>query len=322
MSGTEKFRSLSVAELGLSQFTSSPAVDTLTAIEHIPPLLDDSDRHLVTVRELMSDNYAGVILSGPPGTGKSFYARRIALTLAKGVVERVRFIQFHPSFQYEDFVQGYIPGATGFEMKNKVFLDICRDALEDTENLYILVIDELSRTDVARVFGEVLTYIERSKRDMEFTLQSGDIAIVPSNVFIVATMNPWDKGVDDVDVALERRFATMNMPPDREQLASMLDMKAVDEAVKTALQAFFDALQKADNEYCRIGHAYFVSATDAASVRRLWNYQLHPYFKRICRSDRETLRKIEGMWKQMVQDKVYPATIVEAPQPNADLGAQ
>lgn len=320
MSGTEKFRSLSVADLGLSQLSSSPTTAGPVETEDAPALLDESDQHLVAVRELMSDNYAGVILSGPPGTGKSYYARRIALTLAKGVSERVRFIQFHPSFQYEDFVQGYIPGTKGFEMKDKIFLEVCRDALEDADNLYILVIDELSRTDVARVFGEVLTYIEHSKRGMEFTLQSGDIAIVPSNVFIVATMNPWDKGVDDMDVALERRFATMNMPPDREQLATMLENKVADEGVRTALQSFFDALQKTENEYCRIGHAYFVSATDPASVRRLWTYQLHPYFKRICRSDREALRKIEGMWKQMVQEKVYPAAVIDVPEPSADAG--
>lgn len=320
MSGADKFRNLSVADLGLTQASSLPASSASVEAGSASTLLDESDQRLLAVRELLSDKYAGVILSGPPGTGKSYYARRIALTLAKGVSDRVRFIQFHPSFQYEDFVQGYIPGAKGFEMKDKVFLEVCRDALEDSDNLYILVIDELSRTDVARVFGEVLTYIERSKRDLEFTLQSGDIAIVPSNVFIVATMNPWDKGVDDVDVALERRFATIDMPPDREQLASMLEREAVDEGVKIALQSFFDALQKTENEFCRIGHAYFVSATNPASTRRLWTYQLHPYFKRVCRSDRETLRKIEGMWKQMVQEKVYPTAAIDAPEQNADAG--
>lgn len=107
-------------------------------------------------------------------------------------------------------------------------------AQTDPEHKYILVIDELSRADVGRVFGEALTYVERTKRELPFNIASGDEIKVPSNLVILATMNPFDRGVDEVDSAFERRFAKVSMDPDREFLEGILGHNGMDEALKRA----------------------------------------------------------------------------------------
>lgn len=298
-----KIRHLTVDELGLP-LPSAEADDRIQKPEIEPrlvtSLLQDENEILQTVRDVMRDGYAGAIFSGPPGTGKTWYARQVALTLAQGNPEQVSFVQFHPSYQYEDFVYGFDPSGNGWVPGRRVFAELCSNAFDDPERLYVLVIDEFSRTDVARVFGEVLTYIEVSKRGMPFTLQSGEEMVVPPNLFILATMNPWDRGVDDLDVAMERRFATVDFPPDPEVLAKHLEGTSLTEAVRSGLLKFFSALQKQDNDQCRIGHAYFNYVSDEASLERLWRFRLLPHFKRASRLDRGLLQKLEGMWRSMV----------------------
>ena len=112
----------------------------------------------------------------------------------------------------------------------------------DPENTYVLVIDELSRADVGRVFGEALTYVERTKRELPFNIANGDKIKVPSNFVILATMNPFDRGVDEVDAAFERRFAKISMDPDRELLDELLTDNDMDEALKKRVIGWFSLI--------------------------------------------------------------------------------
>ena len=300
----DRVRQLSVADMELplpeSGALADLDIDLSPAPAPVSPPLPKDDPFLRTTLQLMKDGYAGAILSGPPGTGKTWYARKLALALSGEDEECVAFVQFHPSYQYEDFVQGYVPAASGFILQPKVFATLCASALENPDRQYVLVIDEFSRTDAARVFGEILTYIETSKRGMSFTLQSGDNFVVPANLFLIATMNPWDKGVDDMDVALERRFATIDFLPDRDSLSKMITGTELSESTQNGLLRFFEAIQHIDNEHCHVGHAYFAYVTDADSLSRLWQYRLNPHFRRSCRADKALLKRIESMWAQMV----------------------
>ena len=147
---------------------------------------------MLEVQQLLNDGFAGVVFSGPPGTSKSWYAREVALSLVGGDLERVDFVQFHPGYQYEDFIEGYVPNEKGgFDPVPRTFLRMCETAKSTSETV-VIVIDELSRTDVVRVFGEALTYLETSKRQITFTLASGRTVFVPHNLIVIATMNPWD----------------------------------------------------------------------------------------------------------------------------------
>lgn len=277
--------------------------------------LDESDPLLQLVEALRGDGFSGVVLSGPPGTSKSWYARELAIYLADGAADRVRFVQFHPSYQYEDFVESYELVRDGsYQPKARLFLEVC-EAARVSDGLHVLVIDELSRSDAVRVFGEALTYLETSKRDVEFELSSGRRVSIPKNLFIVATMNPWDRGVDEIDMAFERRFAKIEMPPSALLLKKLLEANGVVEPVKGAIERFFVRLQRSKNEHARIGHAYFSRVKDLAALRRLWDHQLSFHFERAFRLNPDERREIDEAWASFLSEVTPPAQEGLAPEP-------
>lgn len=265
----------------------------------------------------LAEIFGGVILSGPPGTSKSYFAAAAGQVLAGNNKRRLRFVQFHASYQYEDFMLGFRPkDAGGFAYKEGPFLELIRTAATDPENSYVLVIDELSRADVGRVFGEALTYVERTKRALPFNIANGDEIAVPSNFVIIATMNPFDRGVDEVDAAFERRFAKISMDPDRELLDDMLTDNAMDDDLRARVLGWFSRINghARKNPAAAVGHAYFATATDVASLIDIWEYQLKYLVQRAFRRDEPTREALETAWHHVV------TTAQPSPIDSADAG--
>ena len=159
-----------------------------------------------------------VILLGAPGVGKTFAAKRLAYSMM-GVMDssRVKTVQFHQSYTYEDFIEGFRPSVsgTGFDIKKGVFYNFCKEAENDPENDYFFIIDEINRGNLSKIFGELFTLIEadkRGKRKMEL-LYSSDNFSVPKNVYIIGMMNTADRSLAMIDYALRRRFAFFEMKP-------------------------------------------------------------------------------------------------------------
>jgi len=216
--------------------------------------LKDDDPIFQEVRYLIEvDNWGGVLLQGAPGTGKSWYARQIAIKMTDGDRRRIREVQFHPSYQYEDFVEGYVPkGSAGFILRDKHLLEMVQVA-NSIDGPVVLVIDEFSRTDPARVLGEAMTYMEGSLREIEFSLPSGRRISIPRNLVFLATMNPDDRSVDEIDAAMERRWAKIHLKPDVDKLREFLTNNGVEGVMLGAVVEFFIALQS----HIEVGHALF-----------------------------------------------------------------
>lgn len=278
------------------------------------PVIDRDDPALVEVMDVL-DQYWGAILSGPPGTSKSHRASAVARALADFEEERFTFTQFHQSYQFDDFIEGYRPKEGpegGFERRNGVFVDFCERARERPDKLYILVIDELSRGDVGRVFGEALTYIERSRRNQLFTLPSGRKFSVPKNLRIIATMNPLDRGVDEVDAAFERRFGKIATNPDASALRERLDENAMEPALAAAVINWFNAMntQSETTPTAAVGHTYLWDATDEASLRRTWRYQLSHLVDRAFRLDPALRTRFSNEW-----EAIFAPAAIAPPDP-------
>jgi len=165
-----------------------------------------------------------VIFQGPPGTGKTHVAQRLAKRLAGGK-ERVTLVQFHPSYAYEDFVEGYRPdledGQPTFVLRSGPLLQAAERARSDPGNLHFLVIDEINRGNVAKVFGELYFLLEY--RDEEVRLQYSNRPFsLPENLYIIGTMNTADRSIALVDLALRRRFSFVEFHPDDEPIKGLL----------------------------------------------------------------------------------------------------
>lgn len=255
--------------------------------------VSDDDPVFDQTRKLLSDDQAsGILFVGPPGTGKSWYARQIAIKLCGGRREALREVQFHPAYQYEDFVEGYVPAlGGGFTLADKHLLEMAAVA-DGTNEPVVLVIDELTRTDPSRVMGEVLTYMERSLRGIEFRLPSGRAAKLPANLVFLATANLEDRSVDELDAAMERRWSKILLEPDTGRVAAFLTENGMRERDVTAISNFFKAVQ----EFIPLGHAYFRKVANAASMERLWSSQILPQLQRRHRYEPVQLAAANAIW--------------------------
>ena len=222
----------------------------------------DVERHNVLVSLLRCKK--NIILQGAPGVGKTFAAKRLAYSImGEKDTSRFMMIQFHQSYSYEDFIMGFRPSKTGFELVPGPFYQFCKTAQDDDERDYFFVIDEINRGNLSKIFGELLMLIEQDKRGEKLRLlYSNELFSVPPNVHIIGMMNTADRSLAMIDYALRRRFAFFEMEPafDSEGFKSMVDtvehpkFPALIEQVK-ALNCFISKDESLGDGF-RIGHSY------------------------------------------------------------------
>lgn len=276
---------------------------TLTAEEKdssVEEGLPEDDPILNEVKGLLGIGTSGIILRGAPGTGKSWYADRIALSLTDCDRSRIFRVQFHPSFTYEDFFDGYRPSEaskSGFEITGKIFRKAIVKATE-TEGAVVLLIDEINRGNTAKIFGEALTYIEHGWRNVKFAPRLGTEEIsVPSNLIVLATMNPHDRSITPLDMALLRRFDHIEIPPNGETATDFL-VKAGMSVNHAALVAnWFGTLQGLLP--FGIGHTFFLNVSDEGKLGLVWRYRILPFCELILEYEPQRLSDVKQSYEAL-----------------------
>ena len=243
--------------------------------------LDES--FLKKVRQLLEEKKQ-VIFQGPPGTGKTYVAQALAECLA-GYKERVMLVQFHPSYAYEDFVQGFRPrnDGNGFELRDGPLLRAAESATVDKNSKHFLVIDEINRGNLAKVFGELYFLLEYRDKRMRLQYSDEDFSL-PENLYIIGTMNTADRSIALVDMALRRRFYFVEFHPDKSPVKGLLRRYLKGNSLET-MEWVADVVDRAneqlgDDRHAAVGPSHFMKQDlNDAMVERIWEYGVLPYIE-------------------------------------------
>jgi len=240
------------------------------------------------------------IFYGPPGTGKTYVARKLAELYADGNPERVALVQFHPSYAYEDFVEGYRPaeinGQPGFSLTHGPLRRIASLAARNPSAHHVLIIDEINRANIAKVFGELYFLLEYRREDIALQYSPGERFGLPPNLFIIGTMNSADRSIALVDAALRRRFHFVPFFPDAPPIQGLLRRYLKRERPAMAFVAdLVDAVNdRLPDRQLAIGPSHFMRADlDDVVLERVWEHSVLPFLAEQFLGEEERLAEFE-----------------------------
>lgn len=261
-------------------------------------LSGDSYDTLVSVLK----NKKNIILQGAPGVGKTFIARRLAYSImGKKDEQCIEMVQFHQNYSYEDFIIGYKPVENGFELRQGVFFNFCRKAVNHPKKDFFFIIDEINRGNMSKIFGELLMVIERDYRGREIKLAySSELSlIVPQNLYIIGMMNTADRSLAMIDYALRRRFSFFEMEPGFDSDGFVKYQKKLKNKVFDNLITKIKELNKAilsdpslGKGFC-IGHSYFCEQKSCTNewLREVVEFDIVPMLSEYWFDENEKLQQ-------------------------------
>ncbi len=303
---------------GICQIHKQDIIDKLSRIFSEKLFMENFNKYINLLKTRKN-----LILQGAPGTGKTYKTAELALALlgtdttkdreelmdeyrkellkidsteGKITQGRIGFVTFHQSMDYEDFIEGIKPqtdenGNISYKIENGIFKLTAQKAKEDPTNNYVLIIDEINRGNVSKIFGELITLLEADKRDSSENGQSiseegynNGLSVllpyskeeftVPDNLYIIGTMNTTDRSVGSIDYAVRRRFVFVTLKSDK-TILTLPEAIELFEAVENYLKSCASDMNIED---LMVGHSYFMAKDDDA-LRLRWQYEILPLLK-------------------------------------------
>ncbi len=257
-------------------------------------------------------NKKQIIFYGSPGTGKTFVAERFAQYFIKGKGE-YKLIQFHPSYSYEDFIEGIRPttlesgSSLSYQVQDGIFKKFCQKARDLKDAIFVLIIDEINRGNITRIFGELLYLLEYRNNTVELPYSKKPFNI-PQNLYIIGTMNTADRSTALLDHALRRRFHFIALTPNVNILRKFLqDNSPTQEWIADLLLKLNQQLATygISNEY-HIGHSHFmIRNIDFSQLTLIWNFTIIPTLEEYFHNRPEVLSKfsLEELSRGLIDQK-------------------
>lgn len=249
-----------------------------------------------------------LIFYGPTGTGKTRLAKLLAQALTEeelpGTDSRWRLVQFHPSYTYQDFVQGVRPSlessGLSYIITTGPFMEICAHAEAEPDRYFVIVIDEINRGDPARIFGELVYGLEYRGEEVQLSLDA--TLRVPPNLIVLGTMNSADRNLALTDFALRRRFGFFRVGPDSEVITDLMVGNA--ELMAGILDGFNAWLEQTLGRDYALGHSYFLNPSyhpfTAAVIERIWRLDVQPLMEEYFSGRPELLAESKAVWKKSI----------------------
>ena len=243
------------------------------------------------------------IFYGAPGTGKTFIADKLARHLIGNGNGFDDLIQFHPAYSYEDFIEGIRPATEGGQLSYAPaagrFLDFCKKA-EGRDGICVLIIDEINRANLSRVFGELMYLLEY--RDKEMVLSGGTNFRIPNNVRIIGTMNTADRSIALVDHALRRRFSFISLSPRYEVIESFHE--GTDFQPSELIKVLKSVNAVINDKHYHIGISFFLREDLRGEIADIWNLEIEPYLEEFFFDQQEKMEQFR--WSK-IESKVLGA---------------
>lgn len=283
---TEDLKTLE-AGFNIDILEKEEAGDSYTKQDFLNDVFMEEEKYEILKNLLL--NKKNIILQGAPGTGKTYTAKRLAYSIIGKIdTSKVKMVQFHQSYGYEDFIMGYRPTKSGFELKEGPFYEFCKIAQDDEKNKYFFIIDEINRGKISKIFGELLMLVETDKRGQSLQLlYKNEQFSVPSNVYIIGMMNTADRSLAIMDYALRRRFSFFDFKPafDTSSFKEYQSDKD-NENYNKLIQEIIKLNKAISEDSClgdgfMIGHSYFCtnSKIDNEWLQSIIDYEIIPLLK-------------------------------------------